>query len=63
MKETARNGKGRKKGLEGEEMGRKEKGGMARGKGRVGRESANPRPGLRKRKGGNPKVWGSANYA
>ena len=38
------------------EKGRK---GMARGKGgRGGRERADPCPGLRKCKGGNPKVWG-----
>ena len=37
------------------------KGEKRKGKGR--RERADPRPGLRKCKRGNPKVWGSANYA
>jgi len=46
-------GKGMGKGKEGD----------VKGEGRKGRERADPRPGLRKRKGGNPKVWGSANYA
>jgi len=32
-------------------------------KGKEGMERADHRPGLRKCKGGNPKVWGSANYA
>ena len=41
------------------EKGRK---GMARGKGGRGAKGG-PLPGLRKCKGGNPKVWGSANYA
>ena len=39
------------------------KGKEGNGKGKEGRERADPRPGLRKCKGGNPKVWGSANYA
>jgi len=49
-------GKGMGKGKEGDGKGewRKEKG---------RRERADPRPGLRKCKGGNPKVWESANYA
>jgi len=45
----------------------KERKGMARGKGGRGGEGGkgqlDPCPGLRKCKGGNPKVWGSANYA
>ena len=51
-----REGKGMGKGKEGDgkEEGRK---------GREERERADPRPGLRKCKDGNPKVWGSANYA
>jgi len=51
-----RKGKRIGKGKEGDGKGegRKERG---------GRERADPRPGLRKCKGGNPKVWGSANYA
>jgi len=46
------NGKGKEQDDKGEER-----------KGRGGRERADPRPGLRKCKGDNPKVWGSANYA
>jgi len=51
------------RGMEGKGMGKgKERDG--KGEGRKGkRERADPRPGLRKCKGGNPKVWGSANYA
>ena len=53
---TGREEKGMGKGKEGDGKGewRKEKG---------RRERADPRPGLRKCKGGNPKVWESANYA
>jgi len=53
---TGREWKGMGKGKEGNGKGegREERG---------GRERADPRPGLQKRKGGNPKVWGSANYA
>ena len=46
------NGKREGRGWQGEER---------KGKGR--RERADPRPGLRKCKSGNPKVWGSDNYA
>jgi len=52
-------------GREGMGMGKGKEGdgkGVGR-KGRGGRERADPRPGLRKCKSGNPKVWGSANYA
>jgi len=44
----------------------KEREGKGMGKGRKGREErerVDHRPGLRMCKGGNPKVWGSANYA
>jgi len=51
-----REGKGMGKGKEGDGNGEGRKG-------MGGRERADFRPGLRKRKGGNPKVWGSANYA
>ena len=43
-------------------MGKGRKG-TARRKGREERERADPNSGLRKCKDGNPKVWGSANYA
>ena len=49
-------GKGMGKGKEGDGKGEGRKG-------KERRERADPRPGLRKCKGGNPKVWGSANYA
>jgi len=53
------------RGKEGKGMGKRKegdgKGEKRKGKGR--RERADPRPGLRKCKGGNLKVWGSANYA
>ena len=48
------------KGREGKGMGKGKEGG---GKGKGRKERADPRPGLRKCKGGNPKVWVSANYA
>jgi len=53
------------RGKEGKGMGKEKEGdGKREGrKGRGGRERADPRPRLRKCKGGNPKVWGSAEYA
>jgi len=48
------------KGRERKEIGKgKEGDGKGEGrKGRIRRERADPRPGLRKCKGGNPNVWG-----
>jgi len=50
------------KGREGKGMGNGKEG-DGKGERRKGRKRADPRPGLPKFKGGNPKVWGSANYA